>query len=268
MQVTDDLALLIEAARESGQIARRFFGKAPETWDKGDDAGPVTEADLAINAMLRSELTTNRPDYGWLSEESEDDQARLKADNVFIIDPIDGTRAFIAGEKHFSHSLAVAKRGKTVAAAVYVPMLDLLFIAQDGDPAALNGDEIQTSETRDLDGATVLAAKPNLDPVHWIGPVPNFARKFRPSLAYRLCLVAQGKYDAMLTLRDCWEWDIAAGDLIVRQAGGRVTDRQDDQLMFNNPNPKTKGCLAGGLSIHAALQSRLKHRSTAFAQKN
>ncbi len=253
-----DLVLLIDAAYASGQIARKFFGAAPETWDKGDGAGPVTEADLAIDRMLRHDLLGARPDYGWLSEETEDDPARLALRHVFIVDPIDGTRAFIAGEKSFSHSLAIARDGKIVAAAVYVPMLDLLYAASEAQQTTLNGQAISVTNQSEISGATVLAAKPNMFPENWIGEVPPVTRKFRPSLAYRLSLVAQGRYDAMLTVRDSWEWDIAAGDLIVRQAGGRVTDRLGQDLAFNASHPKTKGCHAANPALHRALQARLK----------
>lgn len=256
--MTDDLQLLIDAAHASGDIARHFFNASPEVWDKADNAGPVTEADLAIDKMLSAELLGARKDYGWLSEETEDDAARLSHDRVFIIDPIDGTRSFIAGEQHFSHSLAIAENGQITAAVVYVPMMDLLYTATSTTCSTLNGAAISTSSRCTLDGATVLAAKPNFKPEYWAGDVPPVQRKFRPSLAYRLCLVAQGRYDSMLTLRDCWEWDIAAGELIVRQAGGHVTDRQNAALAFNSPHPKTKGCHAAGPDMHKALQSCLR----------
>lgn len=254
----DDLSLLIDAARASGDIARKYFNRSPEAWDKGDGAGPVTEADLAIDTMLRTELLHARPDYGWLSEETEDSTDRLGNDYVFIVDPIDGTRAFIAGETTFSHSLAIARDGAVTAAVVYVPMLDRLYAATVDKAAQLNGELIAASEPKALEDATLLAAKTNMKEEHWQGRVPPVTRKFRPSLAYRLCLVAEGRFDGMLTLRDCWEWDIAAGDLIVRQAGGRVTDRDNQALKFNNPHPKTRGCHAGSPWVHSELQARLK----------
>lgn len=257
MPEADLQALLVDAARASGEIARRHFGASPDTWDKSDNAGPVTEADLEIDRMLKAELLAAQPEFGWLSEETEDTQDRLNHDCIFIVDPIDGTRAFIAGEKHFSHSLAIAEKGEVIAAAVYVPMMDLMFAAHAGAPATLNGEVIEVTTPAALDGSTVLAARSNMKPENWLGEVPPVQRKFRPSLAYRLCLVAQGRYDAMLTLRNCWEWDIAAGVLITRQAKGRATDRLDAQLKFNNPHPKTKGCLAAGPEIHQMLQSRL-----------
>ncbi|HID68786.1 MAG TPA: hypothetical protein EYP31_11160 [Roseibacterium sp.] len=134
----DDLKLLVGAALRAGEIARQFFGKNPKVFDKGED-GPVTEADLAIDMMLHEVLRSARPDYGWLSEETEDNAARLDAEHVFICDPIDGTRTFIEGGRSFSHSLAVVRNGETTAAVVLVPMHDKLYAASVGDGTTLNG---------------------------------------------------------------------------------------------------------------------------------
>ena len=117
-----DLALLIDAARKAGTIATGYFGNDPDVTDKPAGAGPVTEADLAVNRMLHDTLGAARPDYGWLSEETEDNADRLSTDRQFVIDPIDGTRAFIAGNRDWAHSLAVVEGGQVRAAAVYLPM--------------------------------------------------------------------------------------------------------------------------------------------------
>lgn len=255
-----DLALLLDAARASGEIARRFWGKSPQTWDKGDAAGPVTEADLAIDRMLHSELLSARPDYGWLSEETEDDTRRLNTARQFIVDPIDGTRAFIAGEKSFAHSIAIAENGEVVAGVVLLPMLDLIYAGEAGKGATLNGEPIAASAAH-LEGATVLGARPNFAAEHWLGDqAPPVARAFRPSLAYRLCLVANGRFDAMITLRDTWEWDVAAGSLIAAEAGATVTDARNGAPRFNHPVPRLPGMLAGGPQLHTALIHRLKPR--------
>ncbi|MGB3280066.1 MAG: inositol monophosphatase family protein, partial [Pseudorhodobacter sp.] len=111
-ELNADLDLLVSAALEAGSIALRYFKREPQTWEKGDGAGPVTEADLAVNTMLAQRLRAARPGYGWLSEETPDNTARLAARRVFIIDPIDGTRAFIDGQDSFAHSLAIAEDGK------------------------------------------------------------------------------------------------------------------------------------------------------------
>lgn len=247
----DDLSLLIEAARAGGEIAMRFWRKDPQVWDKDDGAGPVTEADFAVDNMLRETLCAARPDYGWLSEETEDSAARLSNSSVFVIDPIDGTRAFVAGETPFALSLAVVTDGVPTAAAVFLPAKDKLYAAALGHGATLNGAPISVAvpgaETR------LLATKPNFDPKHWPGGLPVATRHFRPSLAYRLALVAEGAFDGMLTLRDAWEWDIAAGALLVSEAGGATSDAHGGPLRFNNPHPQTAGVIAAPEGLQRSL---------------
>ena len=252
MPVTD-LPLLVDAARRSGEIAAGYFGQSPEVWDKPDDAGPVTAADLAVNTMLRDYLTQVRPDYGWLSEETEDDTTRLTKQRVFVVDPIDGTRAFINGSKDWAHSLAVVEDGHVTAAAVYLPMQDLMYTATLGGGALLNDAPIGVNDAPDLGNPHVLTHKANFDSKFWRdGKTPPMKAGFRSSLAYRLCLVAQGRFDAMLTLRPTWEWDVAAGTLIVQEAGGFATQQTGAPVQYNNPHPQLAGLVAGG-PAHAQL---------------
>jgi myo-inositol-1(or 4)-monophosphatase len=252
-----DLALLTEAAREAGRIALRYWRRDPKVWDKGGEHGPVTEADLAVNDMLKARLLAARPGYGWLSEETPDDAARLDCEAVFIIDPIDGTRAFIAGEENFSHSLAVAHRGRVTAAVVFLPALDKIYTASGIAPALKDGEPIAASTRDRLEGADILTTKPNLAPEKWPGGVPDIQRSFRASLAYRLCLAAEGRFDGMLTLRDSWEWDIAAGGLIAERAGLVVTDRLGGRIAFNSPKALSEGVLALPPALHADALRRL-----------
>ena len=254
---TADRDLLIEAAREAGRIALRHFGNGPEVWDKGDGQGPVTQADLDIDSMLRTTLRAARPDYGWLSEESADSPERLTRGRVFVIDPIDGTRAFIAGEDSFSHSLAVVEDGVPVAAAVFLPRKDRLYAAALGLGATRDGLPIAASGRGTLDGAEILGAKSNFNDHHWKNGPPPVTRRFVSSLAYRLALVAEGAFDAMLTLRDAWEWDIAAGALLVTEAGGRAQTRRGADLRFNNARPQVDGVVAGTRAVQSALLDRL-----------
>lgn len=248
-----DLALLTEAAQQAGEIATRFWKQSPDTWSKPGGAGPVTEADIAVNDALRLFLMAERPDYGWLSEESEDDAKRLDREAVFVIDPIDGTRAFIDGSRTWAHSLAVARGGQIVNAVVSLPMHDKLYSATVGAGATLNGLPIRASAADMLDGATVLAARPTFDAAHWPKGPPNVERHFRSSLAYRLCLVAEGRFDAMVTLRDSWEWDVAAGTLIASEAGVTVSDRDGAALSFNRPGALGPGILAAAPGIAEEL---------------
>lgn len=252
----DDLALLIDAARIAGPIALRYWRRNPKVWQKGDES-PVTEADHAVNEALHHHLKTARPAYGWLSEETPDDPARLSAAQVFILDPIDGTRAFIEGEDSFSHALAIARGGIVTAGVVYLPALDRLFAATCDGPATLNGQPIRTSTQTTIEGATLLTPAVNLKPEFWPGGVPDVKRSFRTSVAYRLALVAQGRFDGMLSFRQGWEWDIAAGSLIATRAGATVTDRNGQPLTFNRPTPRSDGLIAAAPGLHAALRARL-----------
>ena len=257
MQVTD-LALLTQAARDAGDIARGYFQNSPAVTDKPDGAGPVTEADLAVNMMLERSLQSARPDYGWLSEETEDSTARMTTARQFIVDPIDGTRAFINGSNDWAHALAVVEGGNVTCGVVYMPMHELMFTATKGGGASVNGRPVQVTATA-IETATVLATKPNFKPNFWRnGTVPDVTRAFRSSLAYRMCLVAQGAFDGMLTLRPSWEWDIAAGALIISEAGGTVTDQHGAPLRFNNAHPQVPGVVAAGPVLHATLAARLE----------
>lgn len=251
-----DLALLTDAARAAGDIARGYFNASPEVWEKSDGQGPVTEADLHVNRQLSADLQGARPDYGWLSEETEDGAARLKTERQFIIDPIDGTRSFIEGNKDWAHSIAVADNGIVTAAVIYLPMRDALYAAEIGQCATLNGVPITATPDKPMTDATVLSSKPNMEPKHWAGDVPPFKRTFRSSLAYRMALVAEGRFDGMITLRPTWEWDVAAGALIVAQAGGHVSDQTGGPALFNNPHPQINGMVAAG-GIHPALITAL-----------
>jgi myo-inositol-1(or 4)-monophosphatase len=252
-----DLALLTEAAREAGRIALRYWRKDPQVWDKGGEHGPVSEADLAVNDMLKAKLLGARSDYGWLSEETPDSTARLAVDTVFIIDPIDGTRAFIAGEETWAHSLAVAHKGRVTAGVVYLPALDRIYTASETSTPMRDGEAIRASGRDQLEGANILTTKANMVPEKWPGGVPEVIRSFRASLAYRLCLAAEGRFDGMLTLRDAWEWDIAAGALIAEKAGAVVTDQTGAGLRFNTLGAQAKGVLALPPGPHAEVLRRL-----------
>ncbi|MDT1063110.1 3'(2'),5'-bisphosphate nucleotidase CysQ [Paracoccus sp. CPCC 101403] len=247
-----DLDLLTDAAREAGEIALRFWRKDPQAWEKSDGAGPVSEADLAVNAHLEQVLRAARPHYGWLSEESADEPARLDAEHCFILDPIDGTRAFLAGQDGFSHSLAIATGNRITAAVVHLPARGLTYLAHSEGPALLNGKPMTPADSA-LDGARVLTGKPSLDPVFWRGVVPPVRREFRPSLAWRLCLVAQGQFNAALSTRAAWEWDIAAGSLIAERAGCLATELSGRPLRFNTARALCDGLVVAPPGLHRQM---------------
>ena len=251
-----DLDLLIVAARKAGDIAADFFKSAPKVWDKPAGQGPVTEADLAVDRMLRATLTAAQPDYGWLSEETVDTSDRLSTTRQFIVDPIDGTRAFIDGSKDWAHSLAIVENGQVIAGVVYLPMKDQMFAAWHGKGATLNGETLHIGGT--ATPPTILTNTPTMDVTNWKNAQPpKVDRHFRSSLAYRMCLVAEGRFDGMITLRPSWEWDIAAGALILTEAGGTVTDKKGAPLRFNNPHPQVNGVIGAVPTFHQTLADQL-----------
>ncbi len=255
LERADDLALLVGAAAAAGAIALGHFRRDVEVWEKPGE-GPVTEADLAIDRMLRAELGAARPDYGWLSEESEGQHDRTSRERVFIVDPIDGTRAFIAGQEGWGPALAVAERGRVVAAVMHLPARGETFAAALGQGASLNGASIRASGRAMLEGAAALVTASQLKDELWPGGPPPVKRHFRPSLAWRLCLVGQGRFDLMVTLRPAYEWDIAAGSLIATEAGAVVTDGDGGALEFNRHPARAPGVIAAPEALHRALMAR------------
>lgn len=249
---TADTALLREAALAAGEIALKHFRSGVKVYTKDDDS-PVSAADLEINEMLAEMLPAARPDYGWLSEESADTDARLDAERVFILDPIDGTRSFIAGEEGFSVAIAVADAGRVTSAVVHLPAREETFEATAGQGALKNGMPVRASTAGDPAASTVLTARKQLDAAHWPGGVPGLERHFRSSLAWRMCLVAEARFDSMLTFRNAWEWDIAAGALIASEAGALVTDGQGGALCFNSPARFQPGVIAAPPDLHTRL---------------
>ncbi|WP_444463654.1 3'(2'),5'-bisphosphate nucleotidase CysQ [Rhodobacter capsulatus] len=253
-----DLELLIKAAEAAGELALQYWKHAPKHWDKDGDAGPVSEADLAVNDLLAHILRKARPDYGWLSEESQDDAARLSCRRLFVVDPIDGTRAFLSNEPGFAHAIAVVEEGEVLAGVVHLPVFEETYAAIRGGPALLNGQPIRSADPASIQGSSLLASKVCDVATNWIDEKPDYRRFFRPSLAWRLCLVAEGRFDASLTVRPTWEWDVAAASLIATCAGAIVTDRAGASIRFNTPSAQIEGLLVGAPGLHAQYLSRLR----------
>ena len=240
----DDLALITDAALSAGKSALRFFQGDFERWEKDGGAGPVTEADLAVDSELESRLRAARPGYGWLSEESDAEGWQDRA-RIFVIDPIDGTRSFIEGSRTWAISIAVIESGHPIAAVVHLPARELTYGAAKGDGATKNGEPIAASNSSNAEEAHFLSAKINFQPERWAKPIVAPRISFRSSLAYRMALVAEGRFDAMVTLRRTWDWDVAAGTLLVTEAGGHVCLPNGKEPDFGNAERSQQGLLAG-----------------------
>ncbi|MGH6889183.1 MAG: inositol monophosphatase family protein [Rhizomicrobium sp.] len=250
----DDLALIERAVREAGKIARRYYGGEYRRWSK-NRGEPVTEADLEIDRFLRDALESARPHYGWLSEETGRNAARAGAERTFVVDPIDGTTAFLKQRPQFSISVGLAERDRAIAGVVYNPVTEEFFSAALDGGARLNGLPIRVSGCATLDGCRVLGQKDLLVCDPW----PAMQVEHRSSIAYRMALVAAGVFDAAIVLSPKHDWDMAAGAAILREACGLATSREGEPLQFGHPSAIQRSLVCAGPELHALLLERLRH---------
>ena len=255
----DRLAL---AVREAGAVALRTFRRDPTSWIKGASS-PVSEADIAVDALLRERLLSIR-DAGWLSEETEDDPARLRREEVWVVDPIDGTRAYLAGLPDWAVAAALVRAGRPLVGALYAPVSDELFLSVAGQGATLNGTPIAASAGHEMAGATFSGAKRRLDSLAALEPRIATAPRI-PSLALRLARVATGALDGTFVAPNGCDWDLAAADLLVHEAGGLVTTLAGERLLYNRPDPVHGALVAAGRARHARLIDLIRDRRAEFA---
>jgi myo-inositol-1(or 4)-monophosphatase len=250
---------LADAVRAAGDIALRTFRQPLRQWTKGESS-PVSEADIAVNDFLRQHLLGLAAGYGWLSEETEDDPARLDAESVWIVDPIDGTRAYLAGQDDWTVSVGLGVRGRPVLGAIFAPVTQELFLAAAGRGATLNGVAIAASAGSDVAGVKVMGPKRHLN---WLAglntnaiAVPRIG-----SIALRLARVAQGALDVAFAGGNSHDWDLAAADLLVHEAGGALTTLTGDTLTYNGSELVHGALLAAGQDRHATLIDLVRNRS-------
>ncbi|MBF0370461.1 MAG: 3'(2'),5'-bisphosphate nucleotidase CysQ [Magnetococcales bacterium] len=258
-----DLSLMVDAAKRAGAATMRYHrpGKqvssAANVREKSAD-NPLTQADLEADTILRETLLAARPDYGWLSEETADDLNRLTRKRAWVVDPIDGTKEFIMGLPQFAVSVGLVEDGKTIAGCVYNPAADELFTAAQGQGVQLNGQPVSTSPRKDLSGATCLASNSETKRGEWDDFKKEFVITTMGSIAYKLALVAVGRFDMTFTLAPKSEWDFCAGELLVKEAGGQVTNREGEPFLFNREDIRVRTVLASNGPLHAPLLARLK----------
>ena len=253
---------LTAAVRDAGALARKSFGQQFKSWIK-DGNSPVSEVDIAVNELLRVRLLAGSED-GWLSEESENEPSRLSKNRVGVVDPIDGTRAYIAGRADWSISAALVEDGRPTVAAGFAPVSDEMFIAVAGEGATRNGVRIAVRPKAGLDGALTAGPKRLLE---WIATNrPGLVAVPRiHSLALRMVRVAHGEIDAAIAGGNSHDWDLAAADLLVHEAGGMLTSLDGEPLTYNRPNPVHNVLVATGRERHSALLEivRAQHNSSA-----
>jgi len=254
----DDLALILGAVRAAGALALKLRREGLSLSLK-DGASPVTNADLAADALLHEALRGARPAYGWLSEETADDPARLERERLFLVDPIDGTTAFAGDKPWWSVSVAVVEAGRPVAGVVFAPELDQIYTAAAGQGAQLNGAPIRASATNRLEGCKVLGDPQMFQRRDWPAPWPPLDIQWRSSTAYRMCLVASGAADAALAFVPKHDWDLAAGDLILREAGAFSGDHTGEEFAYNRPRPVQRSLVCAAPALAPLILDRVRH---------
>ncbi len=246
-----DLELISSAARAGGEVALQYFGKNPDVQFK-ENRSPVSEADLAVDRILADILQRERPRYGWLSEETADTRERLSKQTIFVVDPIDGTRVFLAGRDMWTVCIAVVRNQRPIAAAVFAPARGEMYTAMIGKGARLDGTAMQTSAHGKLTGARVAGPKS-------IAGNPALHREkiktedYVGSLAYRVTMVADGRLEAAFAKARPHDWDLAAADLLVHEAGGRLTDLDGNSLRYNKPNTRHPALVAAPAALHKSM---------------
>lgn len=258
--IEDDKRTLHKAVREAAAIAMDYFRREDlESWDKSEN-NPVTEADLAVNRHLQKVLTRDRPEYGWLSEETEDISDRMTCKKLWIVDPIDGTRAFMNGTTDWGISVALVFQHKPVLAVFYSPAQDAFYEAEVGKGAFKNGDPISVSKQATLDKAVMMGHQPEFTRAGtWPLPWPiSMGYETQNSVGLRLAKVAEGMADCCVSLRPKCEWDLAAADLILREAGGLVTDGYGNLFGYNQKKPICAHVIASNRVLYSDILTHFK----------
>lgn len=256
--MSSDAALIEAAAREAGALAQRMQAAGLTITYKSGDNTPVTEADLAVDGWLKSHLMAARPDYGWLSEETADDASRLSQKRVFVVDPIDGTAAFMKSRPWWSISIAVVEDGLPVCGVVFAPALDTLYAATADTPATANGAPIAPSEAAAVEDCAMVGDEAMFRHPAWPTPWPAMRVQQRNSLALRMCLVADGAFDAAVALSPKCDWDVAAGDLIARRAGATVCDHKGRGFRYNRSRPVQPSLVCAAPAMAPLILSRVE----------
>ena len=242
----------LDAARQAGELANARFCTDVRCKRKADGS-PVTEVDLAVDALLRERLLGALPGAGWLSEESTQGDAWRRHERVWVVDPLDGTSGFLRRDRHWCIAIALLERGVPVLGVIHAPALGHSWWAHAGGGAFLDGAPARVSTRPTLEGATLIGPKSIANPAMWAKPWPPVTVRRYPSLALRLAYVASAEADGMLALGGKNYWDVAAGDIIVREAGGRVADITGAPLIYADAGARVNGVIAAPPALFARM---------------
>ena len=243
---------VLAAAREAGALAAERFCTAVHCERKADGS-PVTEVDLAVDALLRQRLRAVLPEAGWLSEESTTGDEWLSHRQAWCIDPLDGTGGYLRRDPHWCISVALLQDGAPVLGVIHAPALQRTWQAARGGGALMNGMTARVSIRQALAGARIIGPKSLEDAAAWQTPWPRVEVRRYPSLALRLAYVASGEADGMLALGGKNYWDVAAGDIIVREAGGIISDAEGAPLRYDRAAARVNGVIAASAALHGEM---------------
>lgn len=253
---TEALERIKEALEMAVEVLEPFESGSVEARLKAGNE-LVTEADHAVNDVLQRVL--QRDGEGWLSEESVDDRSRLEKDRVWIVDPIDGTKEFVAGIPEWCVSVAFVQRGVAIAGGITNPATHETFLGSAGSGLAYVGSGVPADQKDSLTGATVLASRSEVKRGEWEAFCGSaFSITPMGSVAYKLARVAAGLADATWTLTPKHEWDVAAGVALVEAAGGFVRTLDFARPVFNQPNAVLRGLMASTPKLGSELASILR----------
>ncbi len=255
--IADVQAALHKVLREAGEVALKFFGRNPVVQTKEDNT-PVTEADFAVDRHINTRLREVCPGYGWISEESHAEPA-LKSSRTWIVDPIDGTRAFVRERDDWCISIGLVENGEVILAGIYQPRTGDIYEAHRGYGATLNGRPASVSPKRKIEGCRVIAYEQALSRPEWPEPWPDMTYSHLNSMALRLANVASGDSDAVVTLSGKSDWDLAAGDLLVQEAGGKITDFGGQPFRYGGDVLRKPDIVAAGKFLHPGLVERTRN---------
>jgi len=270
LPIARDLLPAVEAScREAGQLALDLFRPgaktAAKTWSKAGGS-PVTEADIGVDTFLHVRLSMLLPEAAWLSEETADDTIRLSRRFVWVVDPIDGTRAFMSGSPDWAVCVALLDEGRPILGVVHAPAGATTYTAISGGGAMSNGKPIRVNELSSLTGSRIAGPKPMLDA---LARHEDFIATDKiPSLALRLTRIADGTIDAGLVSPDARDWDLAAADLVLGEAGGQVTTAEGEALGYNREVPVHGMLMASGNSLAAPLAQALRRLRESQPQRS
>ncbi|MFV0280636.1 MAG: 3'(2'),5'-bisphosphate nucleotidase CysQ [Rhodoblastus sp.] len=266
---SDDLWLahmartLDAVAAEAGDLAMRWFRPGKKTSARTDykpGGSPVTEADLAVDAFLTERLRPLVPQAAWLSEETLDSPERLSRETVLVVDPIDGTRGFAAGDARWCVSVALVRAGRPIAGAIAAPAAGERYFAFAGGGAWLNGARLDIAPRENLAGGKIAGPQPSTTKVAHALDMEVAPRV--PSLAMRFAMVAGGALEGALSSPNSHDWDIAAADLILHEAGGLLTALDGTQIRYNRTQLTHGALAAAARASHPAILAAFAHATT------